>query len=940
VGLVERERELVAVEAALERSGGDGGIVLFEGPPGIGKTALMARLREGAEARGRRVLRARGSEIEREFGFGVVRQLFGPLLRSLDRSARRRLFVGPAALAAAIFGFTGEGLDLDLDVGAVEAPLYGLFWLLVGLTENGPLVLAIDDAHWADSASLRFIRYLGERLHELPVLVALAARPREPGAEAEALRSLAGEQEVVTVRPGALSAAATAGLVRERLGAVAPPIEAACHEASGGNPLLLSELLVELESSAAGAAATPEGIAAMGSERIAAGVAERVERLGPGATEVVRAAAVLGDASDLRAVAALAAVERPRAAEIVDGLAAATVLVDDPGHAFVHPLLRAAVYEAIPAARRSEAHGRAATLLREHGAEPEAISAHLLACAPGGVPGAFEALDAAAHRATARGAPESTVAYLQRALPEAGDRARRGDVLHRLGTAGVTLRDPGSLEHLGQAAELAEEPRRALEISMELIDVLSIAGQWEAAVATIEAAFDRFGTSGEPALLELEAYRAASRAYDPARSAEYSADLPRLLALVEDGDGDGAWLLRQLLAGFGAVQEMPRQQVLELVGWDGEEPINLARTGRENTLAAHGILGLLIVDELGPGEAIAAGLVEDGRRRGSLLAMIGSSGYRAALEQRRGRLTMSEAELATTLELLRDNELGLMAATTFLHFCIDTVVERSGLDEFAGMVLELEVPPPFDRTASGGYVLEVRGALRMARGEREAALADFRAAATILRPIGCGPRISAWRSRLALALPESERVQALRLAAEELELARGIASPRAEGVALRTLAALRGGVPGIELLRQSLTALGECPSALERARTLAELGAALRRGNRRAEARELLREASDLAQRCGAERLEERIAEELRIAGAKPRRRAVSGPDSLTPAERRVAAAAAAGASNREISQALFVSLRTVEMHLTNAYRKLGISSRGELEAAIEAEAA
>ena len=131
--------------------------------------------------------------------------------------------------------------------------------------------------------------------------------------------------------------------------------------------------------------------------------------------------------------------------------------------------------------------------------------------------------------------------------------------------------------------------------------------------------------------------------------------------------------------------------------------------------------------------------------------------------------------------------------------------------------------------------------------------------------------------------------------------------------------------------------LRELPARLELARSLAELGAALRRGRLRAEAREHLREAAELAQECGAERLEERIDEELRIAGARPRRRAFSGADSLTPSERRVAVAAAAGATNREIAQELFVSLRTVEMHLTNTYRKLDISSRSELAAVIAA---
>jgi DNA-binding CsgD family transcriptional regulator len=933
VALVERERELAAVDEALDRAGEDGGVLLLEGPPGIGKSALLGQLRERAAGRGRRVLRARGSEMEREFGFGVVRQLFGPALRGLDGEERARLFAGPAALAAAIFGFGGGDADLELG-GATEAALYGLFWMLAALAERGPVALAIDDAHWSDGASLRFVRYLGQRLEGLPVLVALTARPREPGAEAEALRALAAEPGVAAVRPAALSAAATATLVRERLGEAAAPLAAACHEVSGGNPLLLSELLVEVESAAGGAgAATAEGIATMGSERIAAAVAERAGRLGPSGLEVARAAAVLGDGSDLRAVAELASLERARAAELLDGLAAAAVLDGGAEHAFLHPLLRAAVYEAIPEAARSEAHRRAAALLRSQGAEPEAVAAHLLLSRPGGVDEALATLEAAADKASARGAPESAVAYLRRALPEAAAADRQAELLHRLGGAEVAIRDPGAIEHLARAAELTADSERALAITLELIELLSVAGLWETAVAAIDAAFARFGDEELPELLDLEALRAASRGYDPAMIDLYEAEEPRLLELVA-GRGEEATHLRWVLAGVGSTRRMTREQVLELVG-PARQEWSFAHKGRESTMVGQASLAVLIVDALELGDPIAVALERDGQRRGSMLAMISGAGYRAALEQRRGRLDLAEAGLATAIKLLRANELSLMALTTFFHHCTDTILERRALAEVGELVIGLEVPPPFDRTVSGGWLLELRAALRSQRGEREAALADLRGAAAILRPLGSGPRMSSFRSRLALALPESEREEALALATEELELAREVASPRAVGTALRTLGALRGGGEGIETLRESLAVLEGCPSPYERGRSLAELGAALRRDNRRVEAREVLREAFDLAQRCGAERLEEQVAEELRVAGAKPRRRALSGPGSLTPAERRVAATAAAGASNREIGQTLFVSLRTVEMHLTNTYRKLGISSRAELATAL-----
>ncbi len=185
--LIERDGDLTAIAAAVDgvRGGGDGGALLIEGPAGVGKTALLEHLDRRASAPGVRLLRGRGSEMEREFGFGLVRQLFGPLIRPLDDEARAQLLSGPAAPAASIFGLDGEAIE----VSAAEGSLYGLFWLVADLAEREPLVLAIDDAHWADVASLRFVHYLLRRLDGLPVLVALAARPNEPGVQAELVRS-------------------------------------------------------------------------------------------------------------------------------------------------------------------------------------------------------------------------------------------------------------------------------------------------------------------------------------------------------------------------------------------------------------------------------------------------------------------------------------------------------------------------------------------------------------------------------------------------------------------------------------------------------------------------------------------------------------------------------------------------------------------------------
>ncbi len=220
-GLLEREEELAAIDAALEETaaGPSGATLLISGPAGIGKTSLLGRLGRSAEAKGLRTMAASGSEIEREFGFGVVRRLFDPLLRSLGPDERAGLFAGPAALAAAIFGLAGS---TTLEVNPAEASLYGLFWLAVALAERGPLVFAIDDAHWADVASLRFLQYLGRRLDGLPLLLCVAGRPAEPGPQAAILDELAAEPGTVTITPALLSVDATAALVDARLGVDAP----------------------------------------------------------------------------------------------------------------------------------------------------------------------------------------------------------------------------------------------------------------------------------------------------------------------------------------------------------------------------------------------------------------------------------------------------------------------------------------------------------------------------------------------------------------------------------------------------------------------------------------------------------------------------------------------------------------------------------------------
>ena len=240
------------------------------------------------------------------------------------------------------------------------------------------------------------------------------------------------------------------------------------------------------------------------------------------------------------------------------------------------------------------------------------------------------------------------------------------------------------------------------------------------------------------------------------------------------------------------------------------------------------------------------------------------------------------------------------------------------------------------RAHSGAMLLLARGRLRAAQRRLDAALADMRAAGDIAVRIGAiSPSSLAWRSDAALvSMALGERDRAERLARGELGLARTFAAPRTLGVALRAAGVVVGGAEGEALLREAAMTLDAAGAALESARAVVDLGALLRRSNRRADARELLREGLDIAHRAGAVALADQAETELRATGARPRRARLTGLDALTASERRVAELAAQGMTNREIAQALFVTARTVEGHLTRTFQKLDLHSREDLRGA------
>jgi DNA-binding CsgD family transcriptional regulator len=321
-------------------------------------------------------------------------------------------------------------------------------------------------------------------------------------------------------------------------------------------------------------------------------------------------------------------------------------------------------------------------------------------------------------------------------------------------------------------------------------------------------------------------------------------------------------------------------------------------------------------------------------RQGSLFSLSGINLWRGFTLHRRGELAEAEDLLRNALDEsnLYGGAIPVQASNAFLAA---TLLER-GDTAGAGLVLEPDVYAADGSYAARAWLIS-RLQLLVAEGHAEDALqtADEleRTLCWIVNP-AAGP----WRLFKAQALDLLERHdEALELAEAELELARRFGAPDTVGIALRVLGTLEREA-GLDHLREAADVLAESSARLEHAKTLAALGGTLRRSGSRSEAREPLREALDLAERCGARALAERARDELSATGARPRRTPRHGIDALTASELRIARLAADGRSNREIAQALFVTIRTVEMHLTHAYQKLEIASRKQLAHALGTE--
>ena len=964
--LLERGAEIAVIEAAIGAAcAGTGSVLLIEGAAGIGKTRLLAYACERATAAGMTVLTARAAEYEGGYAWGVVRQFFEAELRAgtLTRPGMDR--GDAAALAARVLTQPVRTGDEDR-----YAVLHGLYWLTADIarsspggaaprtprgvsdenasvadTHGVPLLLAVDDLHWADPPSQRFAAYLARRLDGLRVLlVATVREPRAATVQDKALiAGLAAEPGVRTVHPAPLSPDGCARLSTAALGGhPSAAFVGACHELSGGNPLLLGGLLATLSAEGvAGTDADVPHLRRLTPESVSRHVLLRLGRLPDGVLAAARAIAVLGTSATTARAARLAGLDDGACADAVAVLMAEQFVTGDLALRFTHPLVRSAIYQDLSAPLRQQRHKAAARLLAAEGAPVGELTTHLLAASTEADPWTVARLRAAAADARARGAPDVAAQCLERALAEPPAAGVRAEVLYELGAARTFHAPVAAVEQLSEALTLAAGWPLRGKIAVALGEALALCGRFADAVAMIQevSAEAQAGEAGEAggarddvagAVASMQAVLLNIARWDLSTRTVTRPLVEELLARAETG----AALDPQLHANL-AIE-------LTVAGEDRERALRHARAAIRATSSLMSLTStalpeaVLVLSLADAGREAWAGVQEWqelARRRARPVAAAMAASIAAHLAARDGDIRQSLAfgEQA----LAADDTWVAILATAFL---VPALIDAGQPDKAGAMLAERgllagELPPVFPFNV----VKYARGRLHAARGDHGTAVADLVALGAEASRWGIvNPAAIGWRSAAALSQSAlGDRDTARRLATEEIELARRWGAAREIGVALRAAGLVAGGDEGIGLLGQAVSVLRGSPARLELARALGDLGAAQRRAGSRSAARDLLRESLDLGYALGGQAVAARAREELVTAGGRPRRDASRGRDALTPSELRIAELAVAGRTNRQIAQALFVTQRTVENHLTSAYLKLGISARAELAGAL-----
>ncbi|MFE7382776.1 AAA family ATPase [Streptomyces zhihengii] len=923
---VEWDAELAVLRASLAACvSGAGGSVVIRGPVGVGKTELLRSLVREAAVAGVAHVGATGSQAELTIPMGAMTQIFAGLDLRDEEAARAQRLLEAGALTSMLQD-GGDEARPQVDVPV----LHGLTGIILAAAERAPLLIGVDDAHFVDADSLECLRYLVRRIDHAPVLVVLndntTVRPARPMIWAELLS----QPHRQLIRLNMLSPVGVAAVLRAEAVDLRDNTPASLYEATGGSPLLLMALVEELRAAQARRqAGHPETSLPASGHIFGQAVLNCLMRSDPSLLPVVRAVAALDEAVPVAFLAELLDWTTSATEWAVEAATEAGLIADGR---LRHRRSREVVLDLMEPRERVALHARVAELLDQAGAAPVRVARHWVAARRPTPPGSVRVLLKAAEQALAQDDSGLALDCLRLATREKTDPRARVGIDALLARTKWRLDPVFAEHHVDRLLDAFRSGQLSPEDALKLVAPL----EWYGRPAEAEAV-----------LTGVEASAGAGRADGPSVPL-YNARMalaywyPGVVEPVKQPPAASS--ARSVTAGepktlaAGIVHAVYASGYTDDVVADAKALLQSCRL-EDHTLYPIMIAleTLVFADCLDAAASWCDRLLSEARRRSAPAWLAVLHGLRAMVSQRQGDLAAAERYARTCLRQIPPRGLGILIGIPLS--VLITTATRAGENEQALSHLNMAVPDAMFQTTIGLHYRRARGHYYLACGSHEAAMEDFEACGDLMRRWGSDlPGLVPWRTDLAAARLAGG-LSAGTLAADQ-GARLGTQNARTRGITLRVLAAsseLRSRPP---ILREAVDLLQASGDRLELAETLAALSHAQHALGEYSHARVLGRRAQQFAGQVLVALPGQRQGppEETCQANVSPGE--VSPADDpaivdLSDAERRVASLAAQGCTNREIARKLFVTVSTVEQHLTRVYRKLRINSRSDLPASL-----
>ncbi len=919
--LFDRGQFLQEFESVFSRSvPSHSGCLSIEGGWGMGKTALLNAACLIADRSSCLVIRARGGDLEQHAPFGALLRIIEVVasLRNADQAISDRI--------EAVFTLIDQHGERNFS--ELGAAFYGL---LTAVRRLGPVLVAIDDADLVDEATLMTLEYAFHRIDDQQIWLLLSAASRLPGMGPRAIDHLLINQHVRHFVLTPLNAENVSSLLSEYSEqAPDPEFVEAVLDATGGRPEFAIELIKACRAQRiAPIAELAVSLSALPIPRISQRVLSKLGRLAQPASSLLEACAILGDTSDLSSACHLAKIDPLMAEGAADSAARAELLQNRRPLTFTAPIVRWVFLQDIPSARRSQLHAQSAQYLSETGADETSVVEHLLSTEPSGDLELASRLASAGREFVAHDDFRRAAECLRRAIGESPITRQEASWWLDLASCEIQLGLKDSVASFQRAIALGvSNDDHALRVAVQLMRPLrdwpELRVEAVTALRKLSASID----AGDPSLQLEFVLGLTILAGHPAQRSDGAAKIEALLARVDTASA-ATTVARAFLdiRRFESDPDVSAQQIIQLLGpvLDSEE-ILMGDLSSE-TVQSRACRMLLNADQF----AGVDNILEAARRRARSLGDSHSedNALRLMVLSKFWQGALDEAEEA----YLRHYELGGAWTSQPVIGSADLLVAqgRAGeaLDQLASRDFE-DIDEPLERATAHVE----HGRLLAVCGQVDQALDEFQRASEIAERGGVTNSVLVgWRPPTAHALASLGCWdEAHAIAEDHLVFARAFGARRSLGTALRAMAATSTDLDErIAWLSESVEVLEGSYARLDTAEAMVDLGAALVDRRDIDNARDLLRKGATIASSCKAHGLVDVARSHLRAAGARPRRLGSTGVDSLTPAELRAVTMAAANATNRSIADELFVNVKTIEGHLSRAYRKLGVTSRFEL---------